>query len=88
MGSLGKPPLFEGKDYVYWKARITVFLQSLGSEIWDICMSETYVVLNGHLTQAQVAQHEANSKAMNALYSSLSREEFGWISELPTARQI
>ena len=86
MGSLGKPPLFEGKDYGYWKARMTVFLQSLGSEIWDICTSETYVVLNARLTQAQVAQHDANSKAMNALYFSLSREEFDRISDLPTAR--
>ena len=67
---------------------MTVFLQSLGSEIWDICMSETYVVLNARLTQAQVAQHDANSKAMNALYSSLSREEFDRISDLPTAPQI
>jgi len=33
-------------------------------------------------------EHEANSKAMNALFSTLSREEYDRVCDLPTAQQM
>ena len=32
MGSPGKPPIFDGTDYDYWKVRMRAYLLSLGSE--------------------------------------------------------
>ena len=31
-----RPPIFDGRNFVYWKVRITTYLQSLDSEVWDI----------------------------------------------------
>jgi len=31
-----RPPIFDGSNFVYWKVRITTYLQSLGTEVWDI----------------------------------------------------
>ena len=31
---LGKPPLFTGENYNYWKIRMTIFLKSLGYPVW------------------------------------------------------
>eukprot|EP00253_Pinus_taeda_P023325 PITA_23325 len=31
-----RPPVFDGSNFVYWKVRITTYLQSIGIEVWDI----------------------------------------------------
>eukprot|EP00253_Pinus_taeda_P023906 PITA_23906 len=31
-----RPPIFDGRNFVYWKVRITTYIQSLGTEVWDI----------------------------------------------------
>ena len=31
-----RPPIFDGTNFVYWKVRVTAYLQSLGTEVWDI----------------------------------------------------
>jgi len=31
-----RPLIFDGSNFVYWKVRITAYLQSLGTEVWDI----------------------------------------------------
>ncbi|KAF7833047.1 DUF4219 domain-containing protein [Senna tora] len=34
--SFQSPPLFEGKNYAYWKNMITIFIQAFDEEIWNI----------------------------------------------------
>jgi len=43
------------------------YQQSLGSKVWEVCQNPDYVVLDQHTTPAQKEQHEANSKALNAV---------------------
>ena len=31
-----RPPIFDGRKFIYWKVRITSYLQSLGTEVSDI----------------------------------------------------
>ena len=46
MASLGKIPVFSGKDYAYWKVRMRAFLQSMGAEVWEITtVSYTHLTL-------------------------------------------
>ena len=84
----GKPPTFDGTNYLYWKIRMSTYLQSLGSRVWEICEDTTYVVLVVWLTQDQIDQHDANCKARNALFAYLSPSEFDRVSHLPTAWEI
>jgi len=86
--SAGKPPLFNGTDYPYWKIRMTAYLQSIRSHVWEICENERYEVLAARVGQEQIDQHEANSKARNALFSCLSPTEFNRVSHHATAREI
>jgi len=88
MGSPGKPPIFDGSDYDYWKVRMRAYLLSLGSEVWEICVDPDYVNLAVRTTELQVRRHEVNSKAYNALIACLSRPEFDRVSDLLTAREI
>jgi len=65
--SAAKPPLFNGMDYPFWKIRMTAYLQSISSRVWEICENERYEVLAARVGQEQIDQQEANSKARNAL---------------------
>ncbi|KAG8069088.1 hypothetical protein GUJ93_ZPchr0005g15130 [Zizania palustris] len=38
-----KIPMFDGRDYAYWKVRMEAYLLSQGSAIWDIVDSQ-YVI--------------------------------------------
>ena len=73
MASLGKIPVFVGEDYVYWKVRMRAFLQSMGAEVWEITKNQAYEVLAVRTTPLQVSEHEANAKAVNALFAGVSR---------------
>jgi hypothetical protein len=33
MGS--RPPLFDGKNFFYWKSRMGAYLDALGLEVWN-----------------------------------------------------
>jgi len=84
----GKPPFFDGTNYPYWKIRMSAYLQSISSRVWEICEDEHYEVLAARVGQEQIDQHEANSKAHNAIFSCLSPTEFDRVSHHTTAREI
>ena len=76
MASLGKIPVFSDEYYAYWKVRMRAFLQSMRAEVCDITKNQAYEVLAVRVTPLQVTEHEANAKAVNALFAGVSRAEF------------
>ena len=78
MASLGKIPMFAGEDYAYWKVRMRAFLQSMGADVWEITTNQLYEVLTVRTTPLQVTQHEANAKAVNALFAGVSTTSPGF----------
>jgi hypothetical protein len=88
MASLGKIPVFFGEDYAYWKVRMKAFLQSLGAEVWDITKNQAYVVLVARVTPLQVTEHEANAKAVNALFAGVCCAEFSRVQGFQEAHKI
>ena len=52
------------------------FLQSMGAEVWDITRNQAYEVLAIRTSPLQVSEHEANAKAVKALFAGVSRAEF------------
>ena len=84
----GKSLFIDGTNYPYWKIRMSAYLQSISSRVWEICEDERYKVLAARVGQEQIDQHEANSKACNALFSCLSPTEFNRVSHHATAQEI
>eukprot|EP00253_Pinus_taeda_P021155 PITA_21155 len=71
-----RPPIFDGTNFVYWKVRITAYLQSLGTEVWDI-VETRYTFPSATPTDSTgKKQYETNAKAVNTLLGSLSQSEF------------
>ncbi|WVZ89787.1 hypothetical protein U9M48_036147 [Paspalum notatum var. saurae] len=73
MTYFGKIPVLGSDGYPYWKGRMEAFHVSQSQDIWDATQSTTFVVLpvGERTTRDIVAQHEANVKAVNFLFSGL-----------------
>ena len=88
IANLGKIPVFSVEDYAYWKVRMRTFLQSMGAEVWDITRNQAYEVLAIRTTPLQVSEHEANAKAVNALFAGISRAEFSRVQGFQEAHKV
>ena len=83
-----RPPIFDGTNFIYWKVRITAYLQSLGTEVQDI-IDTGYTFPSATPTDlAGKKQYEKNAKAVNTLLGSLSQSEFVKVMQLKTTKEI
>ena len=76
------PPLFDGTNYAYWKVRMRVFLQFLDkkvSQAVEISWTKPTEVL-ANWDDAKIKAAKFNSRALNALFSAVTNEEFKKIS--------
>ena len=87
--SLIIPPLFDGTNYTYWKVRMRAFLQSLDEKVW-----QAVEIGWTKPTEAPTDQDEAkikaanfNSRALNALFNTVTNEEFKKISSTETTKE-
>ena len=42
--SINRPPYFNGEDYLYWKDRIRLFIESTSIDMWEIIEDGDYVL--------------------------------------------
>eukprot|EP00253_Pinus_taeda_P023177 PITA_23177 len=83
-----RSPIFDGSNFVYWKVRITTYLQSLGTGVWEI-MEGGYTFPSAIPTDATCKkQYETNAKDVNTLLGSLSQSEFVKVMQLKSTKEI
>ena len=87
--SLIIPPLFDGTNYAYWKVRMRDFLQSLDEKVWQAVEIGQTKPKEAPTNQddAKIKAENFNSKALNALFSAVTNEEFKKISSTETAKE-
>ena len=83
-----RPLIFYGSNFVYWKVRITTYLQSLGIEVWDIMETGYTFPSATPIDMAGKKQYETNANTINTLLGSLSQSEFVKVMQLKTAKEI
>ena len=87
--SLIIPPLFDSTDYAYWKVRMRAFLQYLDEKVWQVVEigwtkpKET----PADWDEAKIKAANFNSRALNALFSTVTNEEFKKIFSTETAKE-
>ena len=87
--SLIIPPLFDGTNYAYWKVRMKAFLQPLDKRVWralEICWTKPKEAL-ADWDDAKIKAANFNSRALNALFSAVTNEEFKKISFTEIAKE-
>ncbi|KAL5571206.1 hypothetical protein UlMin_020803 [Ulmus minor] len=97
--STTRPSLFNGNNYGYWKARMTIFLQSMDYELWDVIEKGPYIPmkkceeslvekLKSEWDDTDKKRISINARTMNTLFCALSMEEFNRIRSCKTAKDI
>ena len=85
--SLVIPPYFDGNNYTYWKVRMKAFLKSIDERVWN-SVEYGWEKPTTPVSEWKTSQKEAvafNSKAMNAIFNTVSIEEFKRISNVEVA---
>ena len=87
--SLIIPPLFDGTNYAYWKVRMRAFLQSLDEIVWQAVEIGWTKPTKAPVDcgDAKIKAANFNSKALNALFSAVTNEEFKKISSTETTKE-
>ena len=82
-------PLFDGTNYAYQKVRMRAFLQSLDEKVWQaVKIGWTKPTeVSADQDDAKIKAANFNSKALNALFSAVTNEEFKKISSTETAKE-
>ena len=83
------PPLFDGTNYAYQKVRMRAFLQSLDEKVWqavEIGWTKPKEA-SADWDDAKIKVANFNSKALNALFSAVTNEEFKKISSTKIAKE-
>ena len=82
--SLVIPPYFDGINYAYWIVRMKAFLKSINERVWN-SVEYGWEKPTTPVSEWQTSKKEAvafNSKAMNAIFNTVSTEEFKRISNV------
>ena len=85
--SLVIPPHFDGNNYTYWKVRMKAFLKSIDESVWN-SVEYGWEKPTTPVSEWETSQKEAasfNSQAMNAIFNTVSMEEFKRISNVEIA---
>ena len=83
------PPLFDGTNYAYWKVCMRALLQSLDEKVWqsmEIGWTKP-TEASADWDDAKIKAENFNSRAMNALFSAVTNEEFKKMSSIQTAKE-
>lgn len=75
MGSI-RPPIFHGSKFVYWKIRTVAYLQSRGTDVWEIVEGGYKFPIEIPTNTVGKKQYETNAKDVNTLLVIFSQSEF------------
>ena len=87
--SLIIPSLFDDTNYAYWKVRMRAFLQSLDEKVWQakeigwVKQKES----PADWDETKIKEANFNSRALNALFSAVTNEEFKKIFSIEIANE-
>ena len=88
--SLIIPHLFDGTNYAYWKVHMRAFLQSLDEKVWQAVEIGQTKPKEAPVDwdEAKIKAANFNSRALNALFSAVTNEEFKKISSTKTLQEV
>ncbi|GAV57126.1 DUF4219 domain-containing protein/UBN2 domain-containing protein [Cephalotus follicularis] len=98
--SISKPPFFDGNNYSHWKAKMTIFIQALDFNLWDIIIDgpelpdiisqEGIKTLKprSSYTDDDRKKVQLNAKAKHVIICALNSNEFNRVSSCATAKEM
>ena len=83
------PPFFDGTNYAYWKVHMRAFLQSLDKKVWQAIEIDQTKSKEAPTDwdDAKIKVANFNSRALIALFTAVTNEEFKKIFSTETAKE-
>jgi hypothetical protein len=63
------PPLFDGRNFSYWKSRMGAYIDALGPDVWNVTKT-------GYTRALTSEQQKWNAKARNVIIEGISDDVF------------
>ena len=84
------PPLFDGTNYACWKVLMRAFLQFLNEKVWQVVKIGWTKSKEAPTDwdEVKIKATNFNSRALNALFSAVTNEEFKKISSTEIAKEV
>ncbi|KAG9442196.1 hypothetical protein H6P81_018050 [Aristolochia fimbriata] len=97
-----RPPLLDGSNYSYWKAKMQIYIKAQDEKAWKTIVKGWYpptkVIGEGadmksvekpdtEWTKEEERLSNCNSKALNAIFGGVNEEQFRMISACTTAQE-
>ena len=95
-----RPPVLDGKNYVYWKVRVKAYIKSIDERVWrSILTGWTPPVTTNVETRVETVKPEQNwsteedrlanynFKALNVIFATIDVNQFKLISVYESARE-
>ncbi|XP_057775493.1 uncharacterized protein LOC130994468 [Salvia miltiorrhiza] len=94
-GSVVRPPLLDGSNYIYWKMRMTSFIRAVDENAWTSVEEgwtapsdeEGKLKPRNKWTTTELAASNANQKALNSIQNAVTMEVFALISMCDNAKE-
>jgi len=84
----GRPPLFDGTNFGFWKKRMTYYLMSLGPKVWHFIQNEYKTTSTLPTDQDERKAYIANAKATNSITSGITDSKFTKIMHCTSAKEM
>ncbi|GAV84579.1 zf-CCHC domain-containing protein/DUF4219 domain-containing protein/UBN2 domain-containing protein [Cephalotus follicularis] len=98
--NISKPPFFDGNNYGHWKAKMTIFIQSLDYTLWDLIVDgpnlPTVTLENGDVVPKPRNLYDdndrrrvqINAKAKHIIICAINSNDFNKISSCISAKEM
>ncbi|GAV76157.1 DUF4219 domain-containing protein/UBN2 domain-containing protein [Cephalotus follicularis] len=98
--NISKPPFFDGNNYSHWKAKMTIFIQSLYYNLWDLIVDgqnlPTITNENGEIISKPRNKYndddrkivQLNAKAKHIIICAINSNEFNRVSSCVSAQDM
>ncbi|GAV70938.1 zf-CCHC domain-containing protein/DUF4219 domain-containing protein/UBN2 domain-containing protein [Cephalotus follicularis] len=98
--SISKPPFFDGNNYSHWNIKMTIFIQALDFNLWDIVIDGYELPRTVSKEGVKILKHKSlytdddkkkvqlNAKAKHVIICALNSNEFNIVSSCATAKEM
>ncbi|GAV78058.1 DUF4219 domain-containing protein/UBN2 domain-containing protein [Cephalotus follicularis] len=98
--NISKPPFFDGRNYSHWKAKMTIFIQSLDHNLWDLIVDgpnlPSVTLENGDVIPKLRNTYDdndrrrvqLNAKTKHIIICAINSNDFNRISSCISAKEM
>jgi len=97
--SINRPPMFGGVNYVFWKIRMKIFMESIDMKIWDAVVNGPFIPMHvvkeenvkktwSEWSESEKKKAQYDSLAKNIIACALNMDEFFRVSQCVSAKEM